>query len=119
MSDLEPKEASQLGDHPAYGEAPSRIEARSRNYDRESALWFIVPCSLLMGIFSKWLPWLPWYQAVGISFFVAGLVGFRHRGPRLRQYGFGRYLIYYLFVSAGFSLLAFAIEALVSALFSR
>jgi hypothetical protein len=44
---------------------------------------------------------------------------FRFGGPQFRRYGFGKYLIYLLFVSAGFFILAFAMEALVSALFRR
>ncbi|HXI93105.1 MAG TPA: hypothetical protein VNO24_24120 [Blastocatellia bacterium] len=115
MSQAESKEPSQLGDHPAYGEAPRLPEADSWERRILPMLWFTIPYGLLLGIFRTWLPWFAWYQAVGISCFAAGLVAFRARYPRLRRYGFGKYLIYYLVVSAGFSILTFAMEALVSA----
>ena len=103
---------------PAYGEGPTPPKADW--FERRAPmLAFIIPYGLLVGIFRKWLPWLPWYQAVGIACFVAGLISFRFRGPHLRHYGFSKYLIYYLLVSAVFSIVAFAMEALVSAFFSR
>jgi hypothetical protein len=77
-------------------------------------LWFIIPFNVLVTILREWLPW---HFAMRMSCLVAGLVAFRVRGLHLRNYGFGKYLIYVLFVSAGFSILAFAMEALVSALF--
>jgi len=81
-------------------------------------LWFIMSFSFVV-VVTILRKWLPWYQAMAIGCFVAGLVAFRVRGLRLRRYGFGKYLIYLLFVSAGFSILSFAMEALVSALFRR
>ncbi len=77
-------------------------------------LWFIIPFSVVVSILKKWLPW---YQAMGIGCFVAGLVSYRFRGPRERHYGFGKYLVFYLLVSVCFSMLALAMEALWSAMF--
>src|SRR5437762_1976462 len=109
MPEAEFKEPSQLGDHPAYGEAPRRPEADSWERSILPMLWFIIPFNVLVTILREWLPW---HFAMGIGCFVAGLVAFRARGLRLRHYSFGKYLIYYLFVSAGCSTLAFAIEVL-------
>ena len=118
MSEPVSKQTNHESSRPAYGEVSSQSLTDPTDRTRESMLWFIILYSLLVGIFRKWLPWLPWYQAVGIGCFIVGLVTFRFRGPRLRHYGFGKYLIYYLLVSAGFSIAAFAMEALVS-VFSR
>jgi hypothetical protein len=116
VSERESKEASQIGDHPAYGEAPRLPEAGSWDRTIVPTLWFIIPYTLVWQIMQKWLPW---YLAVGIGCFVGGLVAFPFRGPRRRHYRFGKYLVFYLFVSAGFSLVAFAMEALWSVLFGK
>ncbi|HXI90552.1 MAG TPA: hypothetical protein VNO24_11110, partial [Blastocatellia bacterium] len=102
MTEVESKEPSQLGDHPAYGEAPRLPEADSWERRILPMLKSIIPFNVLLPILKEWLPF---HFAVGVSCFVAGLVAFRARYPRLRRYGFGKYLIYYLVVSAGFSIL--------------
>jgi len=114
VSEPEAKEPSRLGDHPAYGEAPGRPEADSWDRSILPMLWFIIPFNLVVSILKKWLPW---YQAMGIGCFVAGLVAFRVRGLGLRHYGFGRYLLSPCLCRQAFLMLAFALDALVSGLF--
>ena len=119
MSDPDSKETNYGTTRPAYGEAPGHSLPNTEDRNTVAMLWFIIPCSLLVHIFGKYLPWLPWYKALGISCFVAALIAFKFRGPSLRHYGFFKYLGFYLLLSAGASIVAFAMDTIVSALFHR
>ena len=114
MSERESKETSQVKDYPAYGEPPQRPETDSR-WGRNIAptLVFAIPFTMVFQFMQKWVPHL----AISIGFFIGGLASFGVGGPRARHNGFGRYLVLYLLMSAGISILAFALQTLVSALF--
>jgi hypothetical protein len=115
VSEQDFDEASPGRDYPAYGEPPRRPEIDS-SWDRYIAptLVFVIPYTLAWRITQKWLPW---YLAAGIGCFVGQMVAFGFRGPRWRYSGFTKYLAFSLFGSAGVSMAAFALDALVSALF--
>lgn len=115
VSEPDFKQTSHESSTPAYGAVSSQAVADPRDGSREPTLWVM----MLFGGCRTWLPSLPWYLAAGISFFAVGLIAFQFRRPRLRRFGFGKYLVYYLYLSAGLSIVAFAADALVSALFHR
>jgi hypothetical protein len=113
VSEADSKQSSDESNRPAYGEGPKQL-GPDWLVRMVPMLWFIIPYTLVWHTLSKWLPF---YQAVGIGCFVGQLVAFRARQGRLRRYGVGKYLAFSLLLSGVLSMLALALDVLLSRLF--
>ncbi len=87
MSELEPKQPNTGVARSADWTASVRNEPDSWDTFVVPMLWFVGTKAVIELILENWLPL---YLSRSIAFFIAGLVVFRFRGPRLARYGFGK-----------------------------
>jgi hypothetical protein len=113
VSELEFNDTSQVGEHPSYGEAPQPPKLNMWDRTILPTLSFVIPFILVSKLMEIWFPW---HFAIGIGCFVGGLVRFRFCDPR-PNLGFSKSVVFYsvvfyLVMSAGIALLAFAVKNL-------